>query len=412
MRHPNSQGPNLSLATRTARFLVKLAQHKSASGVLLIATTIVALIWANSPSSQVYHDLWRVKFTAGLPQAGLTMSLHHWINDGLMAVFFLAVGLEIKREIVMGELSSFQHAVLPAVGALGGMLVPASIFYLLTSGTPASAGWGIPMATDIAFALGVVALLGDKVPTSLKVFLAALAIADDMGAVLVIALFYTSSLNISALLVAAALLALLITFNRAGAKHAAFYVLPGIALWGATMASGIHATIAGVLLAATIPARVVGVLKVDDQGNQSPLHRMEHRLAGVVPFVIMPLFAFANAGVTFGNNVASLVSQPVVPAILLGLFVGKTVGIFGAAFIAIKLRLASMPRGAAWHHFVGVAMLGGIGFTMSLFIAGLAFSDPLLLDASKLGIFGGSLLSAVAGWAVLSFSSKRDRRVV
>ncbi len=434
--------PHTTLATRIARPFLAITGNATAGSVLLILVTAIALIWANSPWAQGYHSFFATEFAVGTPGAHLALSLNEWVNDALMVVFFLVVGMEIKREILVGELSDPRYAMLPIFGAAGGMLVPALIFTLIAKGTAASHGWGIPMATDIAFALGVVTLLGKRVPASLRVFLVALAIVDDLGAVLVIALFYTSTLNLTALLIAALFFLILVGMNRTGFQSLILYCLVGTGLWWYVMASGVHATIAGVLLAITIPAhtRVDGDAVLEDsskildrfrdaaiqdsdvtenkeqqmavfalstvvQNAQSPLLRLEHILGPMVSLIIMPLFALANAGVTFGGELSALVEHPVVPAVLLGLLVGKPIGIAGAAWLAIRLRFAQMPRGATWKRFVGVAMLGGIGFTMSLFIAGLAFDDHVILDAAKLGIFLGSILSCAGGWLVLQYFS-------
>jgi len=420
----------------------------SASGVVLLAVTAVALGWANSPWAESYHHLWEVAISGTVGGATFRTTLHHLINDGLMAVFFFVVGLEIKREIIAGELASLRTASLPMIAALGGMLVPAAIYALVNRGGPGMPGWGVPMATDIAFALGVLALLGDRVPTGLKVFLAALAIVDDIGAVLVIAVFYSSGVSWGALLGAAGLLALAVGLNRAGARRPWTYGTIGLALWGAVLLSGIHATVAGVLLAFAVPVRTrlnerefltnarralddfdaaAHVTATDPattvltntehhtaleeietlcQQAQPPLIRLEHALHGIVSFGIMPIFALANAGVTLdASALGAAVSSPVTLGAALGLIVGKTLGIFGFSWLGVRLGIAALPQGTTWMACAGVAVLGGIGFTMALFIAGLAFPTGtphgILLDQAKLGILVASAIAGIAGSLVL-----------
>ena len=354
------------------------------SGLLLLACALVALLWANSRWADAYHA-----FTH-LPIAGTTLG--HAINDGLMAIFFLLVGLEIKHELQDGALSTVRRATLPVVGAIGGMVLPAFIYLAVARGTDAAPGWGIPMATDIAFALGIVALLGDRVPAGLRIFLAALAIADDIGAVLVIALFYTPSVNVAALAISAALLGVLFLLNARHVHQVWPYALLGVALWWAVYASGVHASIAGVLLAFTIPAR----------GNDCVQSRIEHALHTPVSYGIVPLFALANAGVTLPPDVVQFTQQPAVLATTLGLLIGKPLGIFSAAWLAVRLRLADLPQDSDWQRVLGVATLGGIGFTMSLFIAGLAFGEGAQLDAAKIGVLAGSLLTGIGGALLLA----------
>ena len=417
----------------------QFAHDQSSGGLVLLACTALALAWANSPWSASYFHLWETPITIGAPGFGLTESLHHWINDGLMAVFFFMVGLEIKREMLVGELSSLRQAALPIAAAVGGMLVPAALYAVLNAGGPGESGWGIPMATDIAFALGVLALLGPRVPLALKVFLAALAIVDDIGAVLVIALFYTASLSWVSLAVGAAVLVALAVINRAGVRHPMPYALLGVVLWVAFLKSGIHATIAGVLLAMTIPARrriapqafvdtvhenlaafevacgpetsvttnsalQEAVERIENacEGAQTPLMRMEHALHGVVAFGIMPLFALANAGVrVVGGGVADSLANPVTLGVIAGLVVGKPLGITLASWAAVRVGVAVLPTGASWQLLHAVSWLGGIGFTMSLFIAGLAFPDTATLDAAKIGILAASVVAGLAGWLLL-----------
>ena len=427
------------LIERMLRPFQRFARVESSGGIVLLVCTALALGWANSPWADSYHRLWEIPLTVGFSGRGLSLSLHHWINDGLMAVFFFLVGLEIKREMLVGELASPRQAALPIAGALGGMIVPAGIYAVMNAGTEGAPGWGIPMATDIAFALGVVALLGPRVPLGLKVFLAALAIVDDIGAVLVIAFFYTASLSWLALAVGAVLLGVLVACNLAGVRHPAVYALIGLAVWGAFLASGVHATIAGVLLAMTIPARtrinedeflVRGRAILDDferasgpettvltnagqqhaiheletacDEAQAPLLRLEHGLHAIVAFGIMPLFALANAGVHFSSGMVADISWSVTNGIVLGLVLGKPIGIALFAWLATRIGVASLPAGAGWRALVGVSCLGGIGFTMSIFIANLAFPESTaLLDSAKLGILAASFIAGLAGWAML-----------
>jgi NhaA family Na+:H+ antiporter len=438
---PDHLPAHARLVRRALDTFQQFARAEASSGLLLLACAAVALAWANSPWADGYFHLWEVPVTIGTPAFGLTESLHHWINDGLMAVFFFLVGLEIKRELLVGELSSLRQAALPIAAAIGGMVIPAALYALLNPSGPGASGWGIPMATDIAFALGILALLGNRVPLALKVFLAALAIVDDLGAVLVIAFFYTATISWASLGVAAVVLAMLLTINRAGVRHPAPYALLGIMLWVAFLQSGIHATIAGVLLAMTIPARTridqqefanqvreglggferasgpgVSVLTnsaqqevihhIEDacEGAQSPLMRLEHALHGVVAFGILPLFALANAGVRLGGNVAGAFSDSVALGIVLGLVVGKPLGITLASWLVVRSGVSALPGGTTWRHIHGASWLGGIGFTMSLFVAGLAFQDGRLVDASKLGILAASLVAGITGWLLLRSS--------
>jgi len=417
----------------------------ASGGVVLLVCCVVALGWANSPWAAAYHHLWETVVTVGAPGFGLSLPLHAWVNDGLMAIFFFLVGLEIKREVLVGELATRRSATLPVAAALGGMIVPAALYASINTGGPGSAGWGVPMATDIAFALGILALLGDRVPASLRVFLAALAIADDLGAVLVIALFYTSAISWASLAGAGIVLVLLLGLNRAGARRPFTYALLGAVLWFLMLKSGIHATIAGVLLALTVPARTriseeeflakaeaslaefraadePGTNVLTNQGHQhalqslesaadeaqAPLQRMEHALHGIVAFVIMPIFALANAGVTLGDDAGMALTSPIAVGVAMGLLLGKPIGITLASFIAVRSGAADLPSGSTWMHVHGVAWLGGIGFTMSLFIAGLAFASPALLDVAKLGILGASTVAGIVGFLMLRFSRKRD----
>jgi NhaA family Na+:H+ antiporter len=359
------------------------------SGVLLMIAAAAAVAWANLAGDS-YLWFWQLPITVGVTPAALSKPLLLWINDGLMAVFFFLVGLEIKREILGGELGSVQKAMLPVVAAVGGMVVPAGIYSLLNARGPGAAGWGIPMATDIAFALGALALLGSRVAPSLRIFLTAVAIADDLGAVVVIAAFYTRDLVWAALLVAAAVLGILIVVNRLGVARLAPYLVLGAVLWVAVLKSGIHPTIAGVVLAFTIPSRA------------ALAERLEHALEPWVAFGIMPVFALANAGVRFSSDLGRGLLDPVALGIVLGLFLGKQIGVAASCWMVVRLGLASLPSQASWGQLHGVALLCGIGFTMSLFIATLAFGASPQLEAAKIGVLGGSLLSGVIGYLVLS----------
>ncbi len=374
--------------------LVELFRNPAAPGVALMVAAALAFVWANSPWSEAYSALLATPVAVEIGAAGLHKPLLLWINDGLMALFFLMVGLEVKREIVQGELSSVQKAALPVAAALGGMVVPALLYVALNLGGPGQAGWAIPMATDIAFALGVLALLGDRVPASLKVFLAALAVADDIGAVTVIALFYTSKLSLTALAVAAGFSALLLVFNRLKVQNLGLYLLVGAALWVAVLKSGVHATIAGVILAFFVP------LHGEEDDDHSPLVHLEHTLHPWVSWLVLPVFALANAGVTvLGAEIELL--HPVALGTAAGLVLGKSIGIPAFSWLAVRAGWGQLPEGAGWRDVVGVGMLGGIGFTMSIFVAGLAFGDPALLDTAKLGILGSSLLAGLAGATLL-----------
>jgi len=423
---------------RIVRPFQEFAKLEASGGILLIGCTVAALIWANSPWAGSYFHLWHTDLTFGFAGARLSEPLHFWINDGLMALFFLLVGLEIKREMLVGELASFRKAALPIAAALGGMIVPAGFYVLFNHGGPGASGWGIPMATDIAFALGVLALLGDRVPTSLKVFLAALAIADDIGAVLVIAFFYTEQISWISLGIGGFFFMALMAANRAGARHPLTYAVLGVGLWLGFLHSGIHATVAGVLLAMTIPARqridkrafparsekildefryaeesgeaTVGsatknaalhLLADDCARAESLMLRFEHALVPWNKHVIMPVFALANAGVVLGTGAVRALVDPISLGVICGLALGKPIGILLFSWLATRSRVAAMLDGISWRQLVGVGMLGGIGFTMSLFIANLAFGDAPLLETAKVGILGASVASCVAGVIVL-----------
>jgi NhaA family Na+:H+ antiporter len=364
---------------------------EAAGGILLMLAAALAMIVANGPLAPAYFEALHARLGP--------LSMLHWINDGLMALFFLLVGLEIKREFVDGHLSSWSDRRLPIIAALGGMAVPALIFLAVAGSTPGLArGWAIPSATDIAFAIGVIALLGRRAPTSLKLFLTTVAIVDDMGAVLIIALAYTASISGPALLATAMLAGAMFVMNRAGVVRLWPYLVAFIGLWVAVLLSGVHATIAGVLAAMMIPLRrSPGTPDAED----STLHRLEHGLQPWVAYGVVPLFGFANAGVSLaGIGVAQLVA-PLPLGIAAGLFLGKQLGVFGSVRLAVRLGFGVLPRGASWLQVYGVSLLCGIGFTMSLFIGGLAYSDAMLVDEVKIGVLMGSLLSAVVGYALL-----------
>jgi Na+:H+ antiporter, NhaA family len=387
---------------RLVRPFQEFAKLEASGGILLIGCTVAALILANSPWAGSYFHLWHANLTFGFAGKFLSEPLHFWINDGLMALFFLLVGMEIKRETLVGELASFRKAVLPIAAAFGGMIIPAGLYALLNHGGPGAAGWGIAMATDIAFALGVVALLGDRVSTSLKVFLAALAIADDIGAVLVIAFFYTEQISWLSLGVASLFFLALIGANRAGARHPLIYAVLGIGLWLAFLQSGIHATVAGVLLALTIPARQRIDRGASLVSSESLMLRFEHALIPWNKHVIMPVFALANAGVVLGGGAVRAVTDPISLGVICGLVLGKPIGIVLFSWLATRSRIATMLEGVSWRQIVGVGMLGGIGFTMSLFIANLAFGDGPALETAKVGILVASVVSGIAGAIVLA----------
>ncbi len=383
---------------------------EAAGGILLMAAAALALIIANSQlSTDYFHFVHAVSGPTLSPKLG-PMTVHLWINDGLMAIFFLLVGLEIKREFVDGHLSTWADRRLPIMAAAAGMVVPAAIYLGVAGDDPALVrGWAIPAATDIAFAIGVLALLGSRAPASLKLFLTTVAIVDDMGAVAIIAFFYTAELNLAAILAAALIWLVMIMLNRSRVIALWPYLILAALLWYATLLSGVHATIAGVMAAFAIPFRRT---PGEPDAEDSTLHRLEHLLTKPVAFLIVPLFGFANAGVSFAGVGLADVAQPLPLGIMLGLFVGKQLGIFGTVWAAAKFGIAQRPKGASWTQIYGVALLCGIGFTMSLFIGGLAFTDSSQGDAVKVGVLIGSLASALAGWLVLRMapsSSKLER---
>ncbi|MBN8816484.1 MAG: Na+/H+ antiporter NhaA [Sphingomonas sp.] len=380
---------------------------EAAGGIVLIAAALLAMVAANSPLAHDYEHLLHLKTGPTLAPALGPMTVHLWINDGLMAIFFLLVGLEIKRELVDGELSRPADRRLPVIAAAAGMVAPAIVYLAATGGDPALIrGWAIPAATDIAFAVGVMALLGKRVPAALKLFLTTVAIVDDMGAVAIIAVAYSAGLDFVALGGAAGVLLIMMAMNRRGVTMLWPYLVAAAGLWWLVLLSGVHATVAGVLAAMLIPIRTS---RGAPDNAESPLHRLEHALSPWVAFAIVPLFGFANAGVSLGGQGLQVLAEPLVIAVAAGLFVGKQSGMLGAVALAVKMGWAERPGGASWTQVYGVLLLAGIGFTMSLFIGGLAFTDAALIDEVKVGVLVGSILSGMAGFAVLRWVAKPAR---
>ncbi len=419
---------------------------EASSGIVLLLAALTAIVIANTPFAGAFEQIWQTRFTVGYGDFLLSKPLLLWVNDGLMAIFFFYVGLEIKRELMIGELNSIRSARLPVMAAIGGMLFPALIYVVFNAGTEGSAGWGIPMATDIAFSLGILMLLGKRVPLSLKIFLTAVAIVDDLGAVLVIAIFYSFQLNFLSLGIGIGILALLFLINRMGLRHPAYYGVLGIILWVAFLKSGVHATIAGVLLAAMIPSRTKingmqfirkmrtylgrfeGNCKTEEElwANQeqqealktmeitchqaeSPMQRMEHDLQPWVAWLIMPVFALANAGITFTPELVSSLLHPVAIGVFFGLLIGKPLGIGLMTWITVRTGLSTLPEGVSWRQVLGLGFLAGIGFTMSIFINNLAFTGSELVHPAKAGIIAASLVAAITGILLLSTRTKEDQ---
>ena len=372
-------------------------QLEAAGGIVLMIATVIALICSNSPLAEQYHHLLELPIVVSIAGQGVSGSVHFWINDALMAIFFFVVGMEIKRELLTGDLSSWKKASLPVIAALGGMLVPALIYISIDSGDPeALRGWAIPSATDIAFAVGVLSLLGSRIPPALKAFLLALAVIDDFGAIVIIAVFFSHGLSAVALLLALLGIIILLILNRQGVRSPVPYMLVGFFVWLCVLKSGVHATVAGVAVAACIPATPA------EGEEDSLMDRMIHALHPWSAFLIMPIFAFSNAGLSFGDMSVDDLKHGVALGVALGLFFGKQIGVLGACWIFIKLGICHMPAGARWRAMHGVAVLCGIGFTMSLFVANLAFpTAPHLVDASRLGVMVGSVASAVLGYFLL-----------
>jgi Na+:H+ antiporter, NhaA family len=370
-------------------------RDESAGGIVLLTATVVALVWANSPADGAYTDLWQHELTIGVGSLAISEDLQHWVDDGLMALFFFVVGLEIKRELVVGELRDRRTAMLPAVAALGGVALPALLFVAITAGSGQSSGWAIPAATDIAFAVGVMALLGERVSSGAKLFLLTIAIVDDIVAIAIIAVFYSSDISLLWLGGAAAGLLAVMALRLLGVTRIVAYVPLGLAVWVAMHESGVHATIAGVALGLLTPTGRVGGRQV--------LETLEHRLHPLSAFVVVPLFALANAGVALGGGVlADAASSRLAWAIVVGLLVGKLLGIAGATLLGIRLGWGRLPDGVPRSQVWGIAAVGGIGFTVSLFIAQLAYDDPTVIDTAKLGVLAGSLVSGVVGLLLLS----------
>jgi NhaA family Na+:H+ antiporter len=408
---------------------------EAASGVILLAAAVAAIVWANSPWDTAYADLWDTTITVDVGLFSISDDLRHWINEGLMTFFFFVVGLEIKRELVHGELGDLRRAAAPAVAALGGMAVPALIFLALNAGGHGARGWGIPMATDIAFALGVLALLGRRIPSEVRIFLLALAIVDDIGAILVVAIFYTEGLSFDALGIALLLLGVIAVMRYAGVQGANAYFLVGALLWAAMVKSGVHATIAGVVLGLLTPANpyfgkrafaasiepliarfrdavaegdeekaetVLGQVEELAERTEAPLERLERLLHPMTSFAVIPLFALANAGLNLSGGVfRDSLSSPITLGIILGLVIGNPVGIVGFSWVAVRLGITSLPAGMRWVHVVGIGLLGGMGFTVSLFITGLAFEDAGQISEAKVGILAASVIAGLAGYTFL-----------
>jgi NhaA family Na+:H+ antiporter len=428
---------------RISRFI----SEEAYGGIILILITIAALIWANSAYYESYHRLWhelKVGFVWG--EINMIGSLHHWINDGLMALFFFTIGLEIKREIMGGELSTIKKASMPIVAAVGGMIIPAAVYAIVSINYPEYLhGWGIPMATDIAFALGLLALLGKRVNINLKIFLTALAIADDLGAVMVIAIFYTDTINYNELLSAAFFIGVLLIANFAGVRRTSFYAIVGfIGVWMAFVFSGVHATIAGVLIALTIPARTkiseneyvkklskcldkfnkevpnknplltknqahfISEIEILNNGAQTPLQKLEHALHPITAFFILPVFALSNAGVHIEGSIIEMIIHPISLGIIAGLVLGKFLGISLFSHLTVWLKIAVLPEGITWNQIYGIAFLAGIGFTMSMFISDLAFVDENFKQIAKVGIMAASLISAIIGMIWLSMGNRKS----
>jgi NhaA family Na+:H+ antiporter len=427
-----------SLVTRAVQLPIQQFIHtQGMSSAFLLAAAVIALIWANSPWSASYDHIWHVQLTL----SGLRLPVHEWINDALMALFFFLVGMEIKQEIVNGELKDLRRASLPICGGLGGMVVPALIYAALNHGRPSAHGWGVPMATDIAFSLGVLALVKD-VPAELKVFLLSLAIADDIGAIGVIAVFYTDTLHLNYLLIAALLIAIILLCRKIGINRQIVYAALGFGVWLATLRSGIHATIAGVILGLLVPVtssvsldqfgdvcndmledfrkarasgdtslanRQLGAMEYLIANTESPADRITRKLHDWIAFLVLPLFALSNAGVTFSLATwASLLHSPLAWGVLLGLFLGKPLGIAGTCWLAVKLKIAQLPGAVRWRHIASVGAIAGIGFTVSLFISALAFTDSSQLDATKTAVLTASLLAGVSGYLLLTRATRKE----
>lgn len=410
------------------------------SGALLLVCAIVALFWANSPWSQSYFALRDIPVSFQIGGFSVAMDLQHWINDGLMAIFFFVVALEIKRELISGDLSDKRKAALPVAAAVGGMIVPAGLYLALNFGGDSAAGWGIPMATDIAFAVAILALLGERVPSQLRIFLLTFAIADDVGSILVIAVYYTAHFSLEAMGLATGVLGLMLAMRRLGFRSTLAYVLPAVVFWVAMLKSGVHATIAGVILGAITPAKssgrrstfvetmratlpdvrdsldreesersevMIGRIEELARQTESPLDRLERMVHPWTSYLVLPLFALVNAGVALSAEfIRQALSSSVTLGVMLGLVVGKVVGVTGLAWLTVRLGWATMPSGVAWRHITGAGLIGGVGFTVSLFVTGLAFSDKTLIEEAKVGVLAASLVAALGGYLFLLLLSR------
>ncbi|MGE0688051.1 MAG: Na+/H+ antiporter NhaA [Dehalococcoidia bacterium] len=434
----NGTAPRRFVPHRVLRAAQAFINLEASSGIFLLVAAIGALIWANSPWDQSYFDLLHTEIVIDLRIFSVDEDLQHIVNDGLMTLFFFLMGLEIKREMAHGELSSVRRAALPAAAAFGGMLVPALIYVALNAGSDAANGWGIPMATDIAFALGVLSLLGNRIPFTAKVFLLALAIADDIGAILVIAVFYTAQVDFTALLAAGAILGGILLMIRTGVRSTELYLAAGVCLWAATFESGVHATLAGVALGLLTPAKplydpstfateargLIGTFEatrdaqeqqmvlaeVEDlsRGSEAPLERLERALHPWVSYLIVPLFALMNAGVSVSGGVASdALSSPVSQGVALGLLLGKPLGIFSFTWLAVRAGIGELPRGVSWSEIFGIGLLGGIGFTVSLLVTSLALPDDQFGAEARLGVLGASVVAGIVGYTFLLLASRK-----
>lgn len=441
------QKGRVTMTLEARNFFNRFLHNESIGGILLLICAIISLVCANVPELNFLHDIWKQDAGISIGSFSLNMKIEHWINDGLMAIFFFVVGLEIKREMLVGELSSFKHAALPIFAAVGGMIVPATIYAVFNGGTPSANGWGIPMATDIAFAIGILSLLGNRVPVGLKVFLTALAIVDDLGAIIVLAIFYpTHALHFDMLLYAALVAGFLYLLNRNKVRGTLFYIIPGVVLWWLILQSGIHATIAGVILALTIPSKTLInevrfsvrmkylLQKFKDVSNseievlanphqQHIIHQMDNHIEEINPlmhkfesalhpwvtFAIMPIFALANSGVELSGGLMQDSIPPVAIGIFLGLFLGKPIGIFLFSLISVKLKFAELPSGTNWKQVFALGMIAGIGFTMSIFIDSLAFDDQNLVNIGKAAILGTSSIAAILGLLAVSLTCRKKR---
>ena len=392
------------MRTKVTHLFKEFLSNEQSSGIVLIIATIISLLIANSGIGSSYIEFWQTKVGTNAGGLYLNLSVEHWVNDALMAIFFLLIGLEVEREIYIGELSDLRNAMLPIFAAIGGMVVPAAFHYWFNAGTPTQGGFGIPMATDIAFALGVLALLGDRVPMSLKIFLTALAIIDDLGAILIIALFYVGDFSATYFGLSMAVFVLLLVFNRTGVTQLWFYFIPGVFMWYFMLRSGVHATLAGVLLAFAIP--------FGKGDKHSPSYHLQHLLHKPVAFVIMPIFALANTGIILSGNWFSGLGSDNSLGVMSGLLIGKPIGVVLMSWIAVAFGISKLPPSIQWRHIIGTGFLAGIGFTMSIFITLLAFDNAATVQMSKITVLLTSLLAGVAGFLILRSAPKVTEEVV